>query len=243
MKLVIWDFDGTLGYRDGGAWTATLLDVLQRELPSHHVTFEELRPFMASGFRWQMTEQAHTPVDSADPRTADAWWGELEPLFVQAYRSVGVRDAEARRLARCFRSTYLNPLRWRRFDDVLPTLEALIERGWTHVILSNHVPELPELVEAVRLAPYFVRIFNSAEIGYEKPHPAPFKVVQAAFPDVEAWWMVGDSYAADVLGAEAVGIPAVLVRGSHPEARFCLPDLCGLPGLLAEWSPVMGGSD
>jgi putative hydrolase of the HAD superfamily len=231
-KLLIWDFDGTLGYRDGGAWTATLFEVLQRELPSPEVTFEELRPFMESGFRWQMTEQAHTPVDPRDPATADAWWRELEPLFAEAYRGVGVTDNEARRLALCFRSTYLNALRWRRFDDVVPALEALAQQGWKHVILSNHVPELPDLVQAVGLSPYFVRIFNSAEIGYEKPHPAAFEVVRGAFPDIEACWMVGDSYHADVQGAEAVGIPAVLVRRPHPQARFCATDLSELISLL-----------
>jgi putative hydrolase of the HAD superfamily len=234
MKLLIWDFDGTLGYRHGGAWTATLYEVLQRELPSHGATFDDLRPFMASGFRWQMTEQAHVPVHAADPATADAWWGELEAIFVQAYLSVGLSEREAQRLSRCFRPAYLDPTRWRRFEDAAPTLKVLADRGWRHVILSNHVPELPDLVRAVGLASYFDRIFNSAEIGYEKPHPAAFEAVRHAFPDVGAAWMVGDSYSADVLGAEAVGIPAVLVRRCLPEARFCLPDLNGLPALLAE---------
>jgi putative hydrolase of the HAD superfamily len=232
-KLLIWDFDGTLGYREGGAWTATLHEVLQRELPSHGATFEDLRPFMASGFRWQMTQQAYQPVNAADPATADAWWAELEPLFVHAYVTLGVPESKAQRMARRFRPTYLDPARWRRFGDAVPALDVLAKRGWVHVILSNHVPELPDLVRAVGLDPYFATVFNSAEIGYEKPHPAAFQVVRETFPDAEAYWMVGDSYQADVLGAEAMGIPAVLVRHSHPEARFSLPDLTGLPDLLS----------
>jgi hypothetical protein len=40
-KYLIWDFDGTLGYRPGG-WTAALLEVLQREAPTCDVTADQL---------------------------------------------------------------------------------------------------------------------------------------------------------------------------------------------------------
>ena len=55
MKLLIWDFDGTLGYRDSvmepgaGAWTAALLETVQREAPECPATAEELRPYIRVG--------------------------------------------------------------------------------------------------------------------------------------------------------------------------------------------------
>lgn len=234
MKLLIWDFDGTLGYREGGAWTASLFEVLRHELPAHAATFEDLKPYMAWGFRWHMTEMAHVPVAVDDPAAADAWWAELETRFEQAYLGVGVPEADAKRLALRVRPTYLDPTRWRRFDDVVPALDGLAERGWTHVILSNHVPELPDLIRATGLSPHFARVFNSAEMGYEKPHPRVFEQVLESYHGAKACWMVGDSYQADVLGAEAAGIPAVLARRSHPDARFCVATLTQLPALLPE---------
>jgi putative hydrolase of the HAD superfamily len=72
------------------------------------------------------------------------------------------------------------------------------------------------------LAQYFIRVFNSAEIGYEKPNSAAFEAVKAAFPDGAARWMIGDSFRADIKGAVQAGIPGILVRRAHPEARiFC----------------------
>ena len=65
--------------------------------------------------------------------------------------------------------------------------------------------------------PHLAAIFNSAQTGYEKPHPQAFRNVLAWLPEPEAVWMIGDNYTADVLGAQAVGLPGILVRETHPE--------------------------
>jgi putative hydrolase of the HAD superfamily len=216
-RTLIWDFDGTLGYREGGAWTASLLEVLDREAPGHGVTLEQLRPFTRSGFPWQAWEAPHPHLAAPE-----AWWAALLPVFERAYEGVGLDAARARDLARRFRAVYLAPERWRRFDDALPTLRTLAARGWTHVLLSNHAPELNDLLAHLELTPHFAQIFNSAEIGYEKPHPAIFHHVLDTLPTTEAVWMIGDSFHADVQGAQGVGIPAILVHRFHPEAqRYC----------------------
>ena len=44
--------------------------------------------------------------------------------------------------------------------------------------------------------------------------------------------MIGDSWTADIQGAIASGLDAVLVRTSHPEARLFRADLGSLPDLL-----------
>jgi putative hydrolase of the HAD superfamily len=48
-------------------------------------------------------------------------------------------------------------------------------------------------------------------MGYEKPHPEAFHLGLRGM-DASAAWMVGDNPVADVGGAEAVGIRAILVR-------------------------------
>lgn len=228
---MIWDFDGTLGYRvsGGGAWAASLLEVLDGALPSHTVTLDQIRPFLQTGFPWQEADRPHLHLTPAD-----LWWGAILPVLERAYVGVGLDEDQARTLARRFRAVYLNLDRWRLFDDVLPTLDALSAQGWTHAILSNHVPELGDIVRHLGLASRMAYVFNSAETGYEKPHPRAFQIALETLPDVAAAWMIGDSFTADVQGAERAGIPAILVRRSHPNAgRYC-DALAGVPALIAE---------
>ncbi len=197
MKLLVWDFDGTLGYRDGGDWAASLLEVLLRALPDSDVTLDAVRRYMRSGFPWQAPEQPHIHL-----RTAEAWWAALQERFITAYRGLGCSAAQAHELAREVRPTYLPPDRWRLYEDTLPSLEALASAGWTHALLTNHVPEFREIAAGLGLMPHFARICNSAEMGYEKPHPQAFACVLDAFPEASPRWMIGDNYHADVLGTK-----------------------------------------
>lgn len=104
------------------------------------------------------------------------------------------------------------PGMWSVFADVLPSVDRLHARGWRHVLLSNHVPELPSLVEALGLASWFDGVLTSALTGYEKPHPEAYALALRAADPCEEVWMIGDNNEADVAGAEAAGIPAVLAR-------------------------------
>ena len=229
VRYLIWDFDGTLVYRIGewSAWMQALLEVLDRETPGHGVDPELLRPFLRTGFPWHSPEVHHPHLDSAD-----AWWRALEPRFADAFRKVGADDASTRRMARAVRSAYLAPDRWRLYDDALPALEELSLRGWRHLLLTNHVPELPEIIRALCLEGHIDRIFNSAESGYEKPHLEAFRQVLEAVGETEEVWMIGDNADADVAGAEAAGIPAILVRKRREGAKRYCEDLSGVLGIV-----------
>lgn len=227
MRAVLWDFDGTLGYRSGGAWTASLWEVLQAEEPGCQVTQEQLRPYMLSGFPWHEPEKPHPHIKSTD-----AWWQAVQPVLARAYTGVGFTRQRAYELAALFRAAYLDYERWRVYDDVKPVIESLSAAGWTHVILSNHVPELADIVSHLGLVSNFRRVFNSAEIGYEKPHPGAYQIVLDALPALREVWMVGDNIQADVQGAIKMGIPAILVRRYHAEARLFAETLYDVPGIL-----------
>jgi len=148
--------------------------------------------------------------------------------------AVGVPSEQASALAAAVRDHYLSLLGWRIFEDARPALSALRDAGWRHIVLSNHVPELPELVEALGLGHFFDRVLSSGVTGYEKPHPQAFRHALALIPADSDVWMVGDSYRVDVLGAEAAGLPAVLVRSENPAARYQCMSLYGL-------QPIIGG--
>jgi putative hydrolase of the HAD superfamily len=226
LKYVIWDFDGTLAYRDG-AWSGTLAGVLRGEVPGSNASVADFRPYMQAGFPWHQPERAH------GSKNRDDWWEALTPVFAHAFRCVGGQtEDEALRLARAVRRHYLDPAHWHLFDDTLPCLDNLRAQGWRHVVLSNHVPELPELIAALGLSPYIDRVFNSADTGYEKPHPEAFRNVIGSLGTCAKICMVGDNLQADIEGAQAAGLRAILVRSRHPGSGVCCDGLADLPGLL-----------
>jgi putative hydrolase of the HAD superfamily len=227
VKYLIWDFDGTLGYRIG-MWSGALAEVLQHALPVCRATADDLRPYLQRGFPWHHPEQPHTACQDAD-----TWWTALAPVFARAFRcGAGLSPHQALCFAQQVRQVYLNPTRWRLFEDTLPCLRALTAQDWQHVMLSNHVPELPVLIEALGLAPYMATVFTSAATGFEKPHPQAFHTVLRMLGSATTVWMVGDSVTADVAGAHAVGLRAILVRSQHPQAPHCCETLAELPRLL-----------
>ena len=206
-RVVLWDFDGTLAHRPG-MWRGCLIETLDEHLPGHLVDSEELRPFLRHGFPWHRPEVAH--LELCEP---DAWWQHVEGLLAAAYEGVGIDRGGARRLARLARERYVDPsCRWTLYPDTIPALERLRAQGWRHVVLSNHVPELPELVAALGLSPFLDLVLTSAATGFEKPNPRAFELALRRCGAPSEVWMVGDNPVADVAGAEAIGIPAVLVR-------------------------------
>lgn len=68
---------------------------------------------------------------------------DLSERFTTTYQIAGVSDEIARRATAGVRAAFLDLSAWAVFDDVRPALAELASAGWRHVILSNHVPELP----------------------------------------------------------------------------------------------------
>ncbi|HDP89396.1 MAG TPA: HAD family hydrolase [Thioalkalivibrio sp.] len=212
-RVILWDFDGTLARREG-VWSGALLQALDEMEPGHGFVRDDLHPRIVSGFPWHKPEVAHTHLNRAD-----RWWAHLGAHLAWVFRDLGYDAARADALARATRCIYTDATSFRLFDDTVPALEALSERGWRHLILSNHVPELPTIVHDLGLDPLFEDVLSSALIGYEKPHPEAFAIALRAAGEPDEVWMVGDNPVADVQGAEAVGIPAILVRRKHDGVR------------------------
>jgi putative hydrolase of the HAD superfamily len=220
-RVILWDFDGTLCW-SYGLWRSALMTALDEQLAEHGVIQEDLRPHLRSGFPWHEPERPHPEL--ADP---EAWWAVVEGVFARALTAVGVPEEAHASLIRRARQAAIDPSSYRVFDDVRPALTELRERGWRHLILSNHVPELAGIVDGLGIADLFEAVLTSALIDYEKPHPEAFRVALEAAGDPEIVWMVGDNLKADIAGAEAVGIPAILLR-QDGEAKHRAADCWGV---------------
>jgi putative hydrolase of the HAD superfamily len=226
-RVILWDFDGTLAYRPG-TWSGCLIHALDTVEPEHARRPEDFSPWLQSGFPWHAPERPHPELSDGD-----AWWGVVEGVLAQAYREAGYSRERAAYLAHLAHLHYVDPLDWRLFDDSLPVLTYLHGTGWRHVILSNHVPELPAIVQGLGLAGVVDRVITSAATGYEKPHPAAFAPALDVAGRSGEIWMIGDNPDADIRGAEAAGIPGILVRATtaHRGLRHAF-DLWGAVSLI-----------
>lgn len=152
------------------------------------------------------------------------WGGEggFEPTEETSFRRTVAIDAAAiaelgigpmpeefyRRLSQLFMVTS----HWHVFPDAERAIIALTDRGITLGAVSNWVWSLPELLHSLDLVRHFAFIAASARIGFEKPHPRIFEwALEQAGVEPSAVIHVGDHVDADVLGATAVGIDAVLI--------------------------------
>ena len=206
-RLLIWDFDGTLAHRrDETGWSILLAEALDAAEPGHPHSAETFRPHLRDGFPWHQPEVAHPEL--CEP---EAWWASVRPALGRAYEAAGYEPARALELAAAAQRLYVDP----------------------DVILSNHVPELRQIVAALALDDVVAFVSCSAETGYEKPHAQAFASVLDPLRPAEAW-MIGDNVVADVLGAEALGIPAVLVRRPDSRAARYADSLAGVERFLTE---------
>ncbi len=162
------------------------------------------------------------------PRTTDRERAAayLETLFlaagVPASRLEEVRDT----LARLHGEAHL----WAGIAaDTHDALARLRAAGLRLGVVSNSDGRVEEALEAAGLRSYFDVVVDSALAGMEKPDPAIFRSaldVLGVAP-AEALY-VGDLYEVDVVGANAAGIPAVLLVTPGAAA----PPACATVGSL-----------
>jgi putative hydrolase of the HAD superfamily len=118
------------------------------------------------------------------------------------------------------------------YEDAIPTLAALRDRGLKLGLLSNSARDLDEFVGHHGLT--VDAVLTSRAHGKTKPHEAIFRRMLELL-DVAAneAVMVGDTVEDDVEGALAIGMVAVLVdrEGRYPE-RESIDDLRALLNVI-----------
>lgn len=133
------------------------------------------------------------------------------------------------------RQAMLAALSFVAFPDVVPALRELRERGVRLVVVSNWDCSLPEWLEGAGLASLLDGTVSSAAAGEAKPGPAAFRAgLELAGVEPGEALHVGDSPEADIEGARAAGIRAVLLSraGDAPGGVESVSSLEQLPSLL-----------
>lgn len=98
------------------------------------------------------------------------------------------------------------------FNDVLPTLELLKQRGLILGLISNIDRDIMPFCQDLGIASYLSFIVTSKETGADKPHPPIFlAALERAKIEASEAVFIGDQYNLDIVGAREVGIKAVLI--------------------------------
>jgi putative hydrolase of the HAD superfamily len=96
------------------------------------------------------------------------------------------------------------------FDGAIEVLEYLKDTYQLHII-TNGFKEVQHLkLEKSNLASYFKTVTSSEEVGVKKPNPKVFNTaLQKANAVAASSIMIGDTFEADILGAENVGMDTI----------------------------------
>jgi len=129
----------------------------------------------------------------------------------------------------------LAALRFRAYPDAAPALQQLRADGLRLVVVSNWDASLHERLEETGLAPLVDGAIASAELGHAKPDGAIFaRALELVGSPAAAALHAGDSPDADVEGALAAGLRAVLVaRDGAARAPAGVPVVSSLAELPA----------
>jgi putative hydrolase of the HAD superfamily len=111
------------------------------------------------------------------------------------------------------------------FDDVLPALTDLKERGLILGLISNVDRDMTPFLNELGLTPLLQVVVTSQDVGSSKPQPEIFREAlrQAGVQASEAIY-VGDQYETDVIGAKKAGMKGVLLdRGGYSDKTVDCP--------------------
>lgn len=202
---LIWDFDHTLAYRDG-MWTQSLCQLFEDHGISNF-SKENISEHFKSGLPWHRPQDLHK-----DYFKGQSWWEFVNRHVAEGIRKAGISDEIlVQKISQEYKYEYLRKSAWYLFPDTKQALSESIQRNYSNIILSNHTPELDDIVDYLGIKGYFKQIISSANVGVEKPNPLIYQHIDH-LNEYQKIIMIGDNYYADVEGSKQMGFEAVLVR-------------------------------
>ncbi len=229
---ILWDFDGTLADAPG-IWSRATRSLLNRSSYAH-IDTESIRRELSFGFPWHTPEVPHVELFSGM-----SFWEFLNRKISSAMVAIGVSESIAHPLIKGLREEIILNHGYQLVPNAKDVLKALSVKGFTHIIASNHIPELSEILDQLEISNYFEAVYTSGMIGFEKPNRHFFDAIFNDVPRNQIAHMIGDSYERDIKGASDVGINGIwfkrMTDDQKAEERVSMiRDLSELPDLLAK---------
>ncbi len=139
-------------------------------------------------------------------------WAQYERILL---REAGI-EADGRLISGLLGKMNQFELKQVLFDDVLPALTGLKNRGLILGLISNVDQDITALLDKLGLTAWLQVVVTSLDAGFNKPSPEIFQeaVKRAGVQPDEAIY-VGDQYEIDVIGANKAGMKGILIdRGN-----------------------------
>jgi putative hydrolase of the HAD superfamily len=122
------------------------------------------------------------------------------------------------------------------FDGAIEILDYLKPNYKLHIITNGFASVQSKKLNNSNIVHYFDTITNSEMAGVKKPHPTIFDfALSLANASKEESLMIGDSYEADIIGAQEAGIEAIFFNEQNIQvenAAFQVKHLLDLKNIL-----------
>ena len=162
---------------------------------------------IADHWFWEEYHRPNNDTWGSDERIM-ATWRHYHQLML---RELGVPDEDGR-IVEAVAAAHFGIDNWQLYSDVVPTLGALRELGYTIGVVSDWSSRLAQIFDALGISSYLNFVLASGAAGVAKPDPRFYRMAaQLGGVAPHQALMVGDSYQADVLGARAAGMDALLL--------------------------------
>jgi putative hydrolase of the HAD superfamily len=158
-------------------------------------------------------EHARLPIRKRNDEEKKALWGQYQAIVLKEAGIEPGKELIRGILGRMQQVKFELAL----FDDVLPALTELKNKGLILGLISNVDNDIAPVLSRLGLKPLLRVVVTSLDAGYNKPKPEIFQEAArlASVQPREAIY-VGDQYQIDVIGASQTGMRGILLdRGDY----------------------------
>lgn len=225
-KLILWDFDGTLGYRTGN-WEAAIFELTDDKIKKTEETLGMVSNMLQTGFPWHEPQKNFVSIIH---RTD--WWEFVKPRFVAIFRALGYGMDEAIAKAALIPEQYGRFDKWKLYQDAIPGLQEVSRQNWKNVLVTNNIPEFPAILKRLHIETFFEAVFVSALTGFNKPNPLILNGLLDTIPKNSKIVVVGDRVESDLVFANEIHAEGILVRSEIKTQSLSFANLTGLTHYL-----------
>jgi putative hydrolase of the HAD superfamily len=158
-------------------------------------------------------EHARLPIRKRNDDEKNALWGQYQAIVLKEAGIEPNKELIRGVLGRMQQVKFEMAL----FDDVLPALSQLKNKGLILGLISNVDNDITPVLSRLGLKPLLQVVVTSQDAGCNKPKPEIFREAarRAGIQTQEAIY-IGDQYQIDVIGANEAGMQGILIdRGGY----------------------------
>jgi|WetSurMetagenome_2_1015567.scaffolds.fasta_scaffold303025_1 putative hydrolase of the HAD superfamily len=221
-KVIFWDFDGTLGYRQGN-WEGAIFELVEDEKVKTKTNYDLISVLLQNGFPWHKPEKNYLSINNSIN-----WWAFVNPKFIQIFEALGYEKHESVIKATKVAEQYSKLQKWKIYEDVIPNLTLLQNQMWKNILVTNNIPEFPIILKKLDLEKYFDRVFVSSIIGFNKPNPLIIQDYLDKIGSNSKTIVVGDRVESDIAFADFIHAEGILVRSTEKTWKLNFDNLTDL---------------